>query len=703
MKNLCSFLFALACLMPATLSAKVPHRLICGFFQYSVNGYGYGQFYADELDNATILEPGDGELGVFCGAAADGIYYTCEYRYSSTSGPVPSGFMAYNTTTRKKTLVGQYNSENENPYLKFQDMTYDYTSKTMYAIGFEMGLSSLFTFDLHTGQPTKVVDLKVSSMTALACDKSGQLYGIAQDGKLYKIDKTTGQCTAVYSTGMSGTMGAQSMDFDLTNGKLYWAARTLSTDGNAHLIEVDLTKTPISHLDLGPIAIESALQGLYIPYVLDGDNAPDAPTDLKATVAAQGAHQASLSWTNPTTTFGGDPLTDLQSIIVLRNGEQIASLSPVTVGASMTYEDTNVPTRGDYHYQVLGVNAIGKGLQANAFVYVGEDNPDVPTNINVAVGDGCQSATISWEHPVKGAHDGYFTTDGLSYRIVRYPDEVEVAKDITGTSYTDKSFRRLGQYSYKVFAYNAYGESGKQTPEAYVLGKAIDLSIDEPYTLDFNDKNLFYNQWTVKDGNNDAYSWTFNTMAPTYQFRSSSPGAEYFVNPGISNSGNAADEWLISPPFNFVQGSSYQVVLTARVLNSETLKITSAPNNEIAKQSNIQEVQMTFDQSLDDGVTPFPFADYTVNLPAVTADYTGCVGVHLVTPYPATGFSMLQIASITVKEVDPTGIRTTTLGTPDDTRVVARYAPDGSKVPASHKGLQILKLANGKTIKVMVK
>lgn len=694
-------LFLLALFLPAIVSAMVPHRLIYGYFQYSNVGYGFGKFYTDALQDIQILEPGDGETGVFCGAAANGIYYACEYKYSPTSGPVPTVFTAYNLSTHKKTEVGPYSDEDSNPYLKFQDMTFDNTTDTMYAIGFELGLSSLFAFDLSTGKPVKVVDLD-ANMSTLACNKEGQLYGMAHNGKLYQINKKTGKCTQIYDTTLSGLMGAQSMEFDHTNGKLYWASRTLQTDGNAHLVEVDMTQTPIVHTDLGAIGGESAIQGLYIPYVLDGDNAPDAPTELSVKPAPMGVHKASLSWTNPTHTFGGEPLTELQSIAIFRNNEQIAALSPVSIGAEMTYEDNDVPERGEYRYSVLAINATGKGRNAESYVYIGNDMPDIPLNIAVEVGDGCSSATIRWENPAKGAHDGYYTADGLSYRIVRYPDEVEVGRDIAINSFTDTSLRRLGQYYYKVYAVNAYGESGEYTPDAYVLGKAFDLTGDTSYTLDFNNKNLFYNQWTVKDGNKDAYSWTFNTMAPTYQFRSAAPGAEYFINPGIVNDGNDADEWLISPPFSFRKGTSYQIILSARVVSTENIEITTALTNEVSKQVKVQEVKLTYDANTDDGTSPIPFVDYIVNLPQVTDDYTGCVGVHLVTPYPANHYSMLQITSITVKELDPSGINNH-IDNVDDTEVVARYSADGRKVASSHKGLQIQKLANGKTVKVVVR
>ena len=172
-------------LQSVVMFGNVPHRLVYGFFRTNgTNSYGLGKFYLDNLQDINIIQPGDGEQAIFCGACADGIYYTCEYRYSLTEGPVPSGFYAYNIATGTTEKVGDYSTDTSNPQLKFQDMTYDYSTKTMYAIGFEMGLSSLFTVDLSDGKFTKVTDIDQSGAGTLACDMKGNLYTIGQDGAL---------------------------------------------------------------------------------------------------------------------------------------------------------------------------------------------------------------------------------------------------------------------------------------------------------------------------------------------------------------------------------------------------------------------------------------------------------------------------------------------------------------------------------------
>ena len=103
--------------------------------------------------------------------------------------------------------------------------------------------------------------------------------------------------------------------------------------------------------------------------------APAAPADF--IVTGSGATlMASLAWTNPTLTVGGDPLTDLIGIKVERDGEEIADLTPATPGAAMDYFDFTVPAAGLYEYSVYGYNA-DDGIPASGEVFIGELDVEV--------------------------------------------------------------------------------------------------------------------------------------------------------------------------------------------------------------------------------------------------------------------------------------------------------------------------------------
>jgi hypothetical protein len=75
--------------------------------------------------------------------------------------------------------------------------------------------------------------------------------------------------------------------------------------------------------------------------------------------------KAKLTWENPTTTIGGDPLTSIQKMVVERDGVQIwESAGTVTPGQNMTYTDNAIPSAGDHCYSVYAVTSEGNGSKA---------------------------------------------------------------------------------------------------------------------------------------------------------------------------------------------------------------------------------------------------------------------------------------------------------------------------------------------------
>ena len=103
----------------------------------------------------------------------------------------------------------------------FVDCAYDYTTDVMY--GSYSG--TLYTWDLTTNT-TATVGAMHGSMQMIAVDLQGQMYGIEYStGDFYAIDKNTGACTYIGTTGQSPAY-VQSGGFDHNTGKLYWAGYT---------------------------------------------------------------------------------------------------------------------------------------------------------------------------------------------------------------------------------------------------------------------------------------------------------------------------------------------------------------------------------------------------------------------------------------------------------------------------------------------
>jgi hypothetical protein len=197
-------------------------------------------------------------------------------------------------------------------------------------------------------------------------------------------------------------------------------------------------------------------------------DAPAAPTDLTVTAGDMGALTAALSWTNPSETFAGDPLTELTEVNVYRNGVLIHTVASPTIGGAETYTDNDVPAAGTYSYMVQGENAEGPGPGASASVYIGEDVPAAPGDITL-VADG-NDGHVSWIAPTEGLNGGYISGDGLTYTVVRMPGNVEVAEDITATEFLDTTVPGIGNYFYTVTASNDIGVGGTGQSNIALLG-----------------------------------------------------------------------------------------------------------------------------------------------------------------------------------------------------------------------------------------
>jgi hypothetical protein len=152
------------------------------------------------------------------------------------------------------------------------DMTYDYTTNTMYGVAYTMGANQLVTIDMETGEITIVGVAEY--FNALACSLSGILYGVSSVGMFCSIDKTTGTITEIGATGES-PLFLQSMAFDHKSGRLLWAMCNFDDEGK--LMEIDVTTGKAwGH---GTIGGEAEIVALYTPYTPAG--IPN--TELQAT------------------------------------------------------------------------------------------------------------------------------------------------------------------------------------------------------------------------------------------------------------------------------------------------------------------------------------------------------------------------------------------------------------------------------------
>ena len=199
---------------------------------------------------------------------------------------------------------------------------------------------------------------------------------------------------------------------------------------------------------------------------------PAAPSDF--TISANGADlSANLNWINPSMSVTGEPLDDLDGIMIERDGELIADITDVQIGEPSAYIDEDIPAAGLYSYEVFGYNDWGWGAPTWGSAWIGPDVPGAPGNFVVTPDPGgALENTLTWDAPTAGAHGGYFSgTD--SYNIYRAPmgsPLVLEAELITGTSYVDEVIF-TGWYDYGVAGVNGSGEGEMAVyPEAVYTG-----------------------------------------------------------------------------------------------------------------------------------------------------------------------------------------------------------------------------------------
>ena len=245
-------------------------------------------------------------------------------------------------------------------------IAYNPENNQMYGIasGADAGI---YTVDPSTGEGTNVGQIAVSNFVLGATiSNDGRLFIIdAEIDGISEIDLETGELISSIPAGFTVNYG-QDVSFDRETNQLYWAA--LNADaGLAILYLVDYTAQTMEEIG------QFASQASCFAIMSDANpNIPAAPTDLVLTPGADNSLQCSLSWTNPSTTMGGDPLTALTHILVKRNGELIQDFENPTPGEAMTYEDNAVPAPGVYSYTVKAVSAEGEGGQVGGSVTIGD-------------------------------------------------------------------------------------------------------------------------------------------------------------------------------------------------------------------------------------------------------------------------------------------------------------------------------------------
>lgn len=572
-------------------------------------------------------------------------YYFYRYRDDKENETtVPLAFSSVDLKTGAVTDIADWSSVN----FICNDMTYDYSSGNIYAmcraiytddlLSFSIEYSKLLKIDPKTGSYTTVKDfltdysgLSNPTFLTLAADMSGKLYSINIAGQLVTFDKNNDyQQKVIGDTGFAPGSYLQCMEFDHSSDKLYWAADYKNRVSNFCIVDTETGKAT----EIGNLGNDSRIAGLYIPFAMPENGAPTGAADLKISPAAEGALEASLSWTNPTKTFDNKTLTAISSVKVLRAGTVVKEFTDVSPGQKMQFTDNTVPASGLYEYSIVATNELGDGKATVKEEWIGHDVPAAVTKLGIEVlADG--AAKLSWTAPAIGAHKGWLDTASLKYRITRYPDGTVVGDNVQGNEFTDNSLSKLSEYYYTVQAINNDGEGYEARSASVVAGSEAEL----PYSCAFDTKGEFAS-WFVVDNNNDGSTWAWKSLT----ISGNTKGYAMYTY----NNKNDGDDYLISPDFNLKKGHKYTLSFGYKAGNStykETFDVRMGKGRSAEAQQTVLK-----DYSIQSG----DLANGSLQLPEIEEDGIYNISFHATSPKGALKLYVTDVKLVDNNpEVDP--------------------------------------------------
>lgn len=531
-------------------SSDASWPLVMGNLYYPGDGeldYGLYNLPTSASGSLEFVSPCEGTFG---GVLVDGVYYSSYYLSFWGMALV----YVYGTDIETGELVLQYQPSGSSAGLEYVAMSQSLNpvDGKVYSYGLTPdGYSYMFSTTEYGDNSVEVTPVCYTdqSVGAIAFDPKGTLYAIVYDvdenseqtvsnTRLCTVDLTTGEMTEVGPTGMDSEYSCDAT-IDPKSGRMMWTC--YPADDSANLCEVDLTTGAATVVYQFPNG--EGVIGLVSPVPAAEDGAPAQVEDF-AVDFADGSLEGTVSFTAPTTTYTGDPLTGALTYHVLINGTEVATGS-TTAGAAVSAAVT-APESAESKVEAYVSNAVGDGPKAKTTLYIGQDLPmPIEGAEATATEDGI---LISWEPITESLNGGYIDLSKITYTVSRVlPDEAVLAEKISGTSYLDEIAEpeELTKYQYSIVA----NYDGLQCEPA--LTNLLSLgSLVPPYEEHFDNADAF-NTFTVINANGDDKTWSYSVNTARIGYGSYDH-----------------DDWLITPGIKLQKGLMYEVSFRAGAYSS---------------------------------------------------------------------------------------------------------------------------------------
>lgn len=428
-------------------------------------------------------------------------------------------------------------------------MAYDVTSDVIYSVQYNQDLTGLNMakwnpaikmFETIAPWPNNFQPL------TLGFTPDGTMYCVGADGNFYQLDKETGDARAIGALGYMPTMYVQGMGYEPSSGCFLWMAVTQQGSGIYAINPYDASTTLVQELTKNEQATTVFFKDNTAPAA-----APAGASDLAFNFDG-GATSGTITFTVPTTTYGGGVLTGNVTMSVWLDGEPIANQVSVAPGSAQQFSQE---VENDNHYvYVLFENEGGFSPVSSLYTYAGYDTPLPVTNVNLTVTDGVSHLT--WDAPAGGVNGGYL--DNVTYMVIRMPGSEVVGQGLTECEFSETLPTKMERYFYIVVPFNG---DGKRGDDAYSNGVLTGSAFEVPYFDDFSDVST-RDLWTIVNNNDDRsqwgseYTWQFNDYSGCWGMSTGS----YALGEGL----DAHDDYLISPGITIEKGISYALIVNMR-------------------------------------------------------------------------------------------------------------------------------------------
>ena len=490
------------------------------------------------------------------------------------------------------------------------------------------------TLDPNTGIRTPIAELDVM-LTGVVIDNNHRMWGVERkSGTLYEIDMTNGTLRTVGKLGIvSAYMNSGCVD--PITGVYYYNTCNLY---ESSLYAIDTENCTATLVYSFPTNDEWS--SMWMMTALS-DRVPAAPVNV----------QTSFNGLNGTVSF---IIPD-----VLANGNAASGTVTYTVYMNGVAKATG---EADFGAEVSEAITMEHGGQAIIAVALSNDQGESEiVRKTITVGDAAVPAPANVTL-VKSGNNFNLTWDavdmaGVTYNVMRYPDEVQVATGLTATTFTEPvpSVTHTN-FFYAVTAYVGNAQS-PSTRSNYIATGSFGL----PYSNHFETQDRA-NELTYINANGDNKVWTY---AVNCDLRGSHgiylPKPDAVSNGWWGSTQPPSDDWAITPGLPLEAGKTYAV--TYKVFGTyadlenyrERFEVMMGTSPTVAAMTTtIQGPTIVSNDNVNPLTTTIVFAapgtgTYYIGLHGISNPgfWFGCLGIDVSEGVPSTAPNMPKSMTVT--------------------------------------------------------